>query len=262
VGLAAKRAGIGREIVGVGRRQETLDVALARGAIDRASTSLESGIEGANFVVVCTPVAQIVDFVERIVAANPQALVTDVGSTKQQIVATLSESLPAPRRYIGSHPMAGDSKTGPEHARDDLFVDRVVVVTPAADDRDELVTQLDEFWQALGASVVRMSPEDHDRAVAAVSHLPHLIASAIAGSTPEGYFPLIATGWRDATRIAAGDPAMWRQIFEQNRANVAASLARFEQELAEWRAALAAGDGPALEALLKKAKRNRDAVGS
>ena len=125
---------------------------------------------------------------------------------------------------------------------------------------DEAMHGLD--WEALGARVLRMSAAEHDRAVAATSHLPHLVASAIAGSTPEEYFPLIGTDWRDATRIASGDPELWRQIFLSNQANLDSSLAAFERALAAWRTALSAGDGAALEDLLTKAKRNRDALGS
>jgi prephenate dehydrogenase len=262
IGLAARRAGQAKQIVGIGRRENSLAVALSRGACDRVTTRLADGIANADLVVVCTPVDAIAATIQQAVGLRPQALVTDAGSTKAEIVSSLSGSLPAGSRFVGSHPLAGDSKAGPEFARADLFEGRTVVVTPTPESARADVADLTDFWRSLGANVLEMSPDAHDRAVAVTSHLPHLLASAIAGSTSEHYFPLIATGWLDTTRIAAGDAALWRQILLANRANVVAALTTFDTTLAALREALENADASKLELLLDQAKRNRDAVGS
>jgi prephenate dehydrogenase len=136
-----------------------------------------------------------------------------------------------------------------------------VVVTPGARSRAEDCAAIGEFWSALGAHVVQMTPDEHDRALAATSHLPHLAAAAIAAVTPQRYVPLTATGWQDTTRIAAGDPVLWRQIMLANREHLVAGVDRLASHLAEWRAALETGDAAAVERLLAEAKRIRDAAG-
>jgi prephenate dehydrogenase len=262
IGLAARREKLARQVVGIGRRASSLRKAKACRAVDQTTTHLERGVAGADLVIVCTPVELIVVQVQRIVAVVPEALVTDVGSTKQQLVSALAKSLPRNSHFVGSHPMAGGENTGPEHGRANLLEGRTVVVTPDRRSQDTDVQRICDFWAALGAGVLRMSPKEHDRAVAATSHLPHLLASAIAGSTPEDYFPLVSTGWLDTTRIAAGDAALWRQIFLSNHENVLQSLTRLERTLRSMRTALERQDAAKLESLLEQAKRTRDALGS
>jgi prephenate dehydrogenase len=219
--------------------------------------------------IVATPVAAIVDAVRSVAQAAPRAAITDAGSTKAEICRALrvagqgSPAAPAvpAGRFVGSHPLAGDHRTGPEYARGDLFEDRTVVITPQDDTPPGLVERFQEFWQSLGAEVALLSPEEHDRALAATSHLPHLVAAALAGATPEEWLRLTGTGWADATRIAAGDPELWTQIFEQNRAGVIDALRRFEHRLQALEKAIADSDNAALFAELQEARRIRDALG-
>ncbi len=268
IGLALRKRQLAAEVVGVGSRPETLSAALEVGAISRVAADLPTAVAQASLVVVCTPVGYIVDQVRAIAkVAGAKLLVTDAGSTKAEIVGQIdavaggADWNPAVR-FVGSHPLAGNEKRGPRHADPELFAGRVVVVTPGQATAADDVRTVAQFWQALGARVMEMSPEDHDLAVAATSHLPHLAASAIAGSTPERYVTLTASGWQDTTRIAAGDPLLWRQIMLANRANLLAALSRLEDSLAQWRQALESADATALERLLTEAKRIRDAVGS
>jgi prephenate dehydrogenase len=269
IGAALLRRKLAGQVIGIGRRIESLDEAKQLGAITHLTTDLASGVADAELVVVCTPVAQIVEHVRAAAAACPEgALITDAGSVKTDIVAEADaarQSDPAWRRgvrFVGSHPMAGAEKRGPGASSADLFVDRVVVVTPGEHSRREDCHELEAFWRSLGARVVDMSAAAHDRAVATTSHAPHLIASAIAAATPEEYVTLTAGGWLDTTRIAAGDPELWRQILLSNRANVLASLERFEQALAAMRSAIEGSAGEDLEQLLREGKRIRDAVAS
>jgi prephenate dehydrogenase len=268
IGLALRQRGLAAKVVGVGRRAASLDKAVACRTIDRGTTNLVEGVSDADWVVVATPVAAIVDNVFAVAAAAPRAQITDAGSTKAAICGAVRSQTLQPEgpislrdRFIGSHPIAGDHRAGPEHARADLFEGRTVVVTPDDDTPPGLVERTKEFWESLGATVELLSPEEHDRALAATSHLPHLVASALAASTPEEWLRLAGTGWADATRIAAGNPALWTQIFQQNRAGVIDALRRFEHRLAAIEGALAEDDAAALANHLLEAKRIRDALG-
>jgi prephenate dehydrogenase len=143
-----------------------------------------------------------------------------------------------------------------------LLQGRVTVVTPAPRTRLEHVGRVEQFWSALGAQVVRMTPEAHDQAVAMTSHATHLVSAALAAATPESALPLVASGWLDTTRIAAGDPALWLQILLTNRAQVLKSLGRFDHVLAAFRRALERQDAARLSQLLDAGKKTRDSVGS
>jgi prephenate dehydrogenase len=163
---------------------------------------------------------------------------------------------------VGSHPLAGSEKRGPEHADADIFQDRLTVVTPAPATPPDAVTRVVAFWQALGSRVKLMDADEHDRALALTSHLPHLAAAALAGILPPELGELTATGFRDTTRVAAGHPSLWTGIFAQNRPATLDALQRLSAQLEKYRLALEAGDWAALDALLTHAKKVRDALAS
>ncbi len=260
IGLGLRRRGLAREVVGVGRRQESLQTAVQLGTVDRTTLDLAAAAAEADLIIVCTPVGRIAADVRAAAAASQRRpLITDVGSTKAQIVAELEGGLPGGARFVGSHPLAGGEKNGPAAADGDLFVGRTVVVTPTALTRPGDAADLEQLWIDLGARVVRMSPDDHDRALAATSHLPHLVAAALAAATSIDDLPLTASGWADSTRIAAGDPELWSQIFMSNRANVLAALDRYRTALDNFQQALGDGSEPQLIRLLGEAKCRRDA---
>src|SRR5262249_35465902 len=158
--------------------------------------------------------------IESAAGCRSGALLTDAGSTKARIVKAVEGRLPRGVSFVGSHPLVGSEKHGPEHADPDLFQNRVVVVTPTDATDEALLQHTSELWKSLGARVVVMSPEEHDRALALTSHLPHLSAAALAGILPPKWRELTATGFRDATRMAAGDPELWTAIFSENREHV------------------------------------------
>jgi prephenate dehydrogenase len=268
IGLALRERRLARRIVGVGRRQASLDVARQVGAIDHGVTGLSTGVADAQLIVVATPVDTIAEKVIQAAAACPAAsLITDAGSTKETIVAAVDAGLASRRsgpRFVGSHPLAGDHRTGAEHARADLFDGRTVVVTPTLHTRPAAVTEATGFWESLGAEVTTMSPAAHDEGLAMTSHLPHLLAAALAASTPTHLLPLAASGWRDTTRVAGSDPKLWQPIFAANRDRVLESLDRLCQVLAAIRENLEQADYESLSQVLEKAaqtKRERDALG-
>jgi prephenate dehydrogenase len=163
---------------------------------------------------------------------------------------------------VGSHPLAGDHRAGPEYGREGLFEGKTVVVTPSKTTAATALEKTREFWQSLGALVHVMSPEEHDDALASTSHLPHLLASALAKCTPQEYLPLAASGWADTTRVAAGDAELWTQIFRQNSAGMLSGIDKLLAQLTEMRSQIAVGEWSRLQATLLEAKRIRDALGN
>jgi prephenate dehydrogenase len=263
IGLALRERKLAQHIIGIGRRPESLRKAVAAGAVTSTTRDVAIGVREADIVVVCTPVDLIAKYVRESAAVCPAgALVTDAGSTKANIVRQLNGDLPRSMSFVGSHPIAGSEKSGCQHARADLFEGRVTVVTPTRNTSEIDLRRTADFWSALGASVVIMSPAEHDRALAATSHLPHLLAATLARATSEADLPLTAGGWRDSTRIAAGDVEIWTQILADNDQNVLKALKRFDKSLAAMRTAIERGDKRRLSALLTEAKQRRDAVGS
>lgn len=264
IGLGLKQRGLADSVVGIGRRKESLDKALAVGAIDSASTDLASGVESADVVVIASPVSTIADFAQQAVAATSDStVVTDAGSTKAEISTELAASLGAgASRFVGSHPLAGDHRTGPEHAKADLFARRTVVITPLESSSTEAIAKVETFWQNLGAQVATMDPHEHDQALATTSHLPHIMASALANSTPEEWLALTAGGWHDTTRVAAADPELWTQIFAQNKAAVLAAARQVTTELEKLTSSLEDENWDQLQEMLTNAKRIRDALGN
>jgi prephenate dehydrogenase len=201
-------------------------------------------------------------------AACPAAsLITDAGSTKESIVTAVDAALASRRsgpRFVGSHPLAGDHRTGADFARADLFDNRTVVITPTDATRPAAVTETRGFWESLGANVTTMSAAKHDAALAMTSHLPHLAAVALAAATPRNLLPLAASGWRDTTRVAGGDPKLWQPIFAANRQHVLEALEQLADSLDNIREALEHGDWESFNAILEtaaKVRRERDALG-
>ena len=189
-------------------------------------------------------------------------LITDAGSTKQQIVSALDGNLPRNCRFLGGHPIAGSEKTGANYAQADLFDGRVAVITPTRNTRAEDYDLLESFWQGLGSIVLQMSPEEHDRALAVTSHLPHMVSAALANTLTENYFRLAGSGMLDASRLASGDANLWKQILLQNRENVMKALELYHGQLQALHTAFRNNDEAALERFLMTAKKNRDALGS
>jgi prephenate dehydrogenase len=263
IGLALRSRGLAERVIGMGRRPESLRQAMEVGAVTETSLDLETSIRPADLIVFATPVDRIAPAIlEASRLFSSQALITDAGSTKAEMIGELDAALPPKIRFIGGHPLAGGEKAGVEYATADLFEGRVAIVTPTDRTPRQVVRDATEFWASLGARVITMSPEEHDEAVAAISHLPHLLASAVARSTPKERLDLAASGWRDTTRIAAGDAELWTQILLTNRRNVLKSIARFEKTVSRFKEALKNDDPAALKRLLAEAKRIRDAVGS
>jgi prephenate dehydrogenase len=259
VALAARRRGVADRIIGTDLDPIVLDGALRDGMLDEVYLHPSRTVGDADFIVFCTPVDRIADqVVEAARHCPPDALLTDVGSTKAAIVRDVHGRLPAGVEFVGSHPLAGSEKHGSTHASDQLLEGRLVIVTPTAETSDNALSRICDFWAALGARVQAMDADEHDRALALTSHLPHLLSSALAGILPPELSELTATGFRDVTRLAAGQPGLWSAIFRANQPHVLAALDRLEAQLHHFRQALRQDDSAALEALLQQGKKVRE----
>jgi prephenate dehydrogenase len=267
VALALKRRGRVDEVVGVGRTQRNLDAALAAGVVDRACP-LEGPwtreLREADVVLVATPVAQFPSlFAAMRDALGPATVVTDGGSTKQDVVQAAREHLgSALARFVPAHPIAGSETSGATAAFDGLYEGRNAVLTPLPETDAEALRRVTALWQACGANVVTLDARSHDCILAAVSHLPHLLAAAyvadLAGRPDaQQLFALAGTGFRDFTRIAASSPEMWRDITLANREALAGEIAAFRGTLDLIESAIGQGDGRSLEALFRSASEAR-----
>jgi prephenate dehydrogenase len=260
---AARTEGLARRIVAVGRSAARLEAARRDGSVDRVTTDLEAGVRDADFVLLAAPVAAIESMLADVwQTAAPEATITDVGSAKAAIVRA-ADRLAAgrPLAFVGAHPMAGSEQSGYAVARADLFQGATVILTPTERTDPEAAKRVTQFWEALGARVTALEPERHDHVVAAISHLPHLVAYALVESVAQlngQALELAARGFKDTTRIAASDPRVWREIFLTNRAALGETLTAFRAALAEVEALIGTGDGERLERKLAEIKAVRE----
>jgi len=260
--LAARAAGLIGEVFGLGRSAANLDVARQRGIIDHAVQD-PAAIGPVDLVVLAVPVRSTARMAAALLPhLRPGTVVTDVGSVKGEVVAQCEAALPADRPFVGGHPIAGSERAGAAAADAGLFRGAPCVLTPTARTDATALAAVRALWEGVGARVSEMTPAAHDRALAWVSHLPHVVAYALVGALAgaDGQLAALAGGsWRDATRVAASPAELWRDIFLANREAVLAATDAFGAEVARLRAALAAGDEPALLALLERAVAARGA---
>ena len=261
VGLAARSRKLSNKVIGIGRSREKLAHARQLGAIDEFSLDFAC-VADCEVIVICTPVGRIAEDIRACAnCASPGALIVDAGSTKAELVGSF-ESVPLEGPvFVGCHPLAGSQKSGVIAARADLFENRLTIITPSSKTSTHYVEKAKAFWRSLGSKVVEMDSLEHDHVLAMTSHLPHLLASAMAMSTPKQWLEFTAGGWRDHTRIAAGEPDNWTQIFLANREMLLKSLSVAEKNITDLRTAIQTRDAKALEQLLIKGKEHRDALG-
>jgi prephenate dehydrogenase len=257
VALGARAQGIAREIVGVGRSAERLAPAVRAGVLDRATTDIAAGVADADFVLLAATVAANEKLLETVWQAAPAgAVVTDVGSTKRGIVRAATRLEAVPRvAFVGSHPMAGSERSGWAAARPDLFAGATVIVTPTEATESAALKSVSGFWEALGGRVSPLDPDTHDLVVALISHLPHLIAVALVDAvadTRPAALEFAGRGFKDTTRIAAGDAHLWQEIFLGNRDALTAGVGAFRSALDSLVARVAVGDTEGLERALER----------
>ncbi|MGZ8289209.1 MAG: prephenate dehydrogenase [Telluria sp.] len=262
--LALKAAGAAASIVGVGRSPEAMARALELGIVDEVAGSVADAMRGADLVLVAAPVAQTQAILASLLPyLEAHTVVTDAGSTKSDVVAAARAVLKdRVGQFVPGHPIAGRESNGPDAAIADLYRGKKAVLTPLPENSAVVVERVASAWRACGALVHTLSPQEHDKVFAAVSHLPHLLAYAlvddIANKPHAGLlFQYAASGFRDFTRIAGSSPEMWRDISLANREALLGELDAYLAQLTGLRAALAAADGARLEGVYANAQHAR-----
>lgn len=257
VGLGLKAAGFGGRIVGLGRRIDTVRRAQELGAVDEAADDM-AAVRDCDLLLVAVPLGAFAQVFEQVAPHDHGSLViTDVGSTKSDVVALGNRYFRG--RFVGSHPMAGSEQQGPDAATADLCNGKPCVLTPEPDTDPAALATIETLWTTLGMKLLRMSPDDHDRAVASISHLPHAASVVVVHAAAQlGGFPIASTGFRDTTRLASSNPPMRSDIMMSNRAFLLEALSVYRDRIDELRQLLEASDEAKLIAWLTEAQRVRD----
>jgi prephenate dehydrogenase len=262
--LALRKAKAVGEVVGFGRSAATLQLAQQLGIIDRIGQDVAAEVGAADLVLLATPVGQMAELMARIAPhLGTHTLVTDGGSTKSDVVRDAYAQLGSKAaQFVPAHPIAGDEQSGPAAARAGLYLGKKVVLTPLPENSAASVTRVRQAWELCGAVVSELAPQQHDEVFAAVSHLPHLLAFALAHDLAqrdnrELLLSFAASGFRDSTRLAASSPEMWRDICLSNRVALLKELQIYIAELTHMSTAIAAGDAAQLEQTFRTARKMR-----
>ena len=278
--LVAKREGLAGHIAGSTRSKVTRDRAYELGFLDSVHETALEAVEGADLVVLCSPVGTYGDLAKAMAPGLRQgAIVTDVGSVKQAVVRDVGPHMPAGVHLVPGHPVAGTEQSGPDAGFAELFEDRFCILTPPPGTDEVAIEKIAEFWRRAGSMIEIMDPHHHDRVLAITSHLPHLIAYTIVGTASDLETQLIreaaedsdvvrtrevirysAGGFRDFTRIAASPPEMWRDIFLNNRETVLEMLGRFTEDLTALQRAIRWGEGDKLYDWFERTREIRQGV--
>ena len=263
--LAIRERRLATRVQGYVRRDSSVNECDQAGLTDFATRDLLETVQGADLVILCTPIAQMKSLAEQMLPSlEPGAIVSDVGSVKASVVEDLQGMISrGGGHFVGAHPMAGAEKMGVLAARADLFRNAVCVLTPTDASHPPSVQRLEGFWRDLGTRLLKLTPELHDELVARCSHLPHVIAAGLANlvlnpAHPKEQVMLCANGFRDTTRIASGSPEMWRDIANANAGHLAGALGDFITELQRLKIAVENRDTAAMEKFFNSAKQRRD----
>ncbi len=260
IGLGLKKRNLAKTIIGVGHRTSSLEKATKMHAIDIGILNSEEAVKDADIVILAASVNKIIDTAKKIIPfMKSNAILTDVGSTKKYIVEQISHNIRKDITFVGAHPIAGSEQRGVEFASADLFEGCTCIITPIDNHTAEVET-ISQLWQLLGAKITYLTPEQHDEILAFVSHLPHLVASCLINAIKKEYLVCGASGLRDTTRVASGDPELWVDIFCQNRENVIKSIDLFIAEVGRFRNDLLNKNNARILDRLKNAKVSRDSV--
>lgn len=255
------------EVVGIGRGEENLRRGVELGVLDGYTTDAKKGVEGADLVFIATPVCSIPQVVAEIAPhLAPGCIVTDGGSVKEYVVAACEPLMPEGTYFVGGHPIAGTEHSGVEASFSTLYQGRRCIVTPTGNTDPAALEKVVELWKLAGSSVPLMDPVQHDRVVAAISHLPHMVAYSLVNAV-DGYdrfggdlLSFSAGGFRDFTRIASSDPVMWRDIALTNKEAILEMMDFFSGYLGKLRGLVAAEDAEGLRSFFLNSKQKRDAI--
>jgi len=256
LGLAIKEKKLARKIIGVSRRKSTIEQAVKNRVVDFATLDLKEGVKDSDLVIITTPVFKIVDIAKKIAPfLKKGAIVTDAGSTKKYIVENIRLK---DADFIGGHPVAGSEKSGIKYADKDLFKGAYCVLTETKN-RNAL-NKVKKFWASMGMKVITMPAKSHDKLLSKISHLPHALAVSLVNAAAGSGLDLAAGGFKDTTRIASGEPELWKDIFLTNKSNLIKDIGILKKELSKIETVLRNNNSKDLLKLLSKAKSIRDTL--
>ncbi|MBY0474279.1 MAG: prephenate dehydrogenase/arogenate dehydrogenase family protein [Nitrosomonas sp.] len=263
---ALRNAGLTKHIVGVGRSQQNMQCAIELGVIDEIASDIASALHNADLVFLAMPVGQTRYIMERIAPhLHANTIVTDAGSTKQDVMAAARHylSMQSRHHFVPGHPIAGAEQSGVKAAQPDLYLNKHVILTPLPETSTDAVARVEQLWQACGAQVSLMPADEHDQVLAATSHLPHILAFTLMNhlnstNQPENMLRFAGSGFRDFTRIASSSPEMWRDICLANHATLLGQIDTYQEELNKLREMLKRHDGSALEKSFSQARGIRE----
>ncbi|MCM8778957.1 MAG: prephenate dehydrogenase/arogenate dehydrogenase family protein [Candidatus Omnitrophica bacterium] len=259
LGFALRKRKLVDEIAGVCRHRDSVNLAKKCGAIDEGYEDIEKAVLDRDLVILATPVSQIIEIIPRLTHfLKKGAIVTDVGSTKVEIVKQ-GEKFLSPRAYfVGAHPLAGSEKRGVKEAREEIFENAFCILTPTSRTDKTSLRKIIQLWEAVGAKIEIMGPQEHDRIVAQISHLPHVLAINLILSLERRLIRWGAGGLRDVTRIASSDPFIWQDIFLTNQREIVKAIKKFRATLQNFSSLLSRKDKEKIFALLEKAREKRN----
>jgi prephenate dehydrogenase len=260
IGLALRSKKLAGQIIGVCRHSQSLRKAVQIGAIDKGSLNCQQAVKGADLVILAAPISQIIKIGKKIAPYLKRGcLLTDVGSTKEELVSEIEKVIPEGIYFVGAHPLAGSEKRGAAFARADLFKDALCLLTKSRKTDPSALKNLSRFWRILGCTVKVTTPAQHDKIVAAVSHLPHLAAVELVCAA-EGNLDFAASGFRDTTRIASSDSESWTDVFLSNAGYTLEALEVYIKRLKSIGRLISGRNRTKLKAEFKRAKAIRDAL--
>ncbi|MFH1202169.1 MAG: prephenate dehydrogenase/arogenate dehydrogenase family protein [Candidatus Omnitrophota bacterium] len=259
LGLALRKKGLAKEVVGFFRRKKTLAAAKNKRLVTKATMSLKEAVLDADLIILATPVETIIKMIPRIKKlARNDAIVIDVGSTKSKIVKECEKRLRDKLNFIGCHPLAGSQMSGPQAADSMIFKNSICIITTTKKTDKVALAKIERLWQALGVKPKTLSPARHDKILAFTSHLAHIIAFSLVDSIPHKYLGFIGSGFRDTTRLASSNPVLWRDICLSNRREILEAISEFQDSLAKFKAYISKKKFKRLEHDFSKAKKRRD----
>jgi len=259
IGLAAKERKLAREVVGICRRESSRRRAEEKGAVDWATCDLTKGLAGADFIIIATPVGIAVETAEKVCKnVTWDSILIDVGSTKEMVVKKIDEMVPRNIDFVGTHPMAGSEKSGVSSAEAKLFDESICIITKTRRTKPGAVRKVKKFWESLGAGCIVMTPESHDKHIASISHLPHLVAFTLLRAVKPESLRYAANGFKDTTRIGASDPLMWHDIFMSNKKALLMAVGSYKKALASLERTIRKGYSKRLVDILTASKAIRD----
>jgi len=259
IGLAIKKKRLAKEVIGVGHRASSIKKAIKKRTIDRGTLNLREGVRGTDIVILAAPVLTIPKLARKMAGSLKRgSIVTDVGSVKSYLTDQLEGVFPRGVHFVGGHPMAGSEKRGVDKAKADLFKSSLCILTKTKRTDRRALAKVKNLWEDLGAEIILLSPQTHDRFVSEISHLPHMVVFAMLNSINTGSLRFASTGFFDTTRIASSDARIWKDIAISNKREILNSIDKFKKELLLIEKSIKENDSEKLISIFSRARKKKE----